>query len=81
MDRLRNEIDSNFDAFQRQVGGFLPDHAGEFALMREGNVVEFFATIGEADAAGRARYPDGVYSLQEVVTEPIDLGFFSHAGH
>lgn len=79
--RLRAEIDQNFDAFQRSVATFLPEQAGQFALMRGGEIMGFYGSIAAADREGTARYRDGIYSIQEVVIDPVDLGFFSHVGH
>ena len=80
-DRLRSEIDSNFDAFQRSLANYLPGEAGRFALMRGGEVVQFYDTVADAEREGRHRYSDGIYSIQEVVVDPVDLGFLSHVGH
>ena len=38
----------------------------------------FYAKSIEAYRAGLERFPDRVFSIQEVTDEPIDLGFFSH---
>lgn len=49
--------------------------------MRDGQIIGFFATPREALRAAADRFPDGVFSIQEVTDEPIDLGFWSHVGH
>ncbi len=75
-----DEIDRNYDAFQRQLGRVLLAHDGEFALIKGGEIVGFYPRVRDAsDEAGR-RFADGIYSIQQVVEDPIDLGFFSHAG-
>lgn len=76
----RQQVDLNYDRFQRLLATILPDHEGQFALMRDGEVVEFFDNVRDALAMAAARFPDDVFSLQEVTREPIDLGIFSHAG-
>ena len=78
---LREQIDRNFDWFQRNLSKYIDRHPGEFALLRDRAVIAFYETIADADKAGQKEFPDGIYSIQEVVTDPIDLGFFSHAGH
>jgi hypothetical protein len=78
---LDREIDENYDYFRRHLDEFLARHAGRIALLRARNVVGFYDDAGEADREGRARFSDGLYSLQPVVNEPVDLGFFSHVGH
>lgn len=74
------EVDRNYDAFRRGFAGVRDDHYGEIALMRSGAIVAFFSTVREASMEGDRRFSDGLYSLQPVVDEPIDLGYFSHAG-
>lgn len=78
MERQR-EVEQNFLAFQGVVGSLLPEHEGEYALMRDGKVVEVFGELVDAVVAGHSRFPDGMYSIQEVTTKPLDLGFYSHA--
>jgi hypothetical protein len=73
------EVDHNFDAFEAMLGSILPVHRGEFALMKLREVISYFPNEAAALAAGRARFPDGVFSVQEVTDRPVDLGFFSHA--
>ena len=76
--RQASEVDHNYDAFVRQLGRLLASHRDQFALMRDGGIVDFFTTPGDANRAGVERYADGVFSIQEVTDEPIDLGFWSH---
>ena len=83
MDKARQaaEVDRNYDAFVRILATILPEHRDELALMRDGEVVGFFGTPGDANRAGMARFVDGIYSIQEVTDEPIDLGFWSHVAY
>lgn len=76
--RQRLEVDRNYDAFMRVLGSLLPEHRDQLALMRDGQIVEFFDKPGDAYRAGVDRFPDGIFSIQEVTDEPIDLGFWSH---
>jgi hypothetical protein len=59
----------------------LPEHRDKLALMRGGEVVAYFNSPGEAHRAGIERFPDEIFSIQEVTDEPIDLGFWSHVGN
>ncbi len=74
------EIDSNYDAFQRVLVKHLKSHESEFALLRKGEIIAFFPTVSEAASEAAIRFQDQVYSIQQVVQDPIDLGFFTHAG-
>jgi hypothetical protein len=76
--RQKLEVDRNYDVFMRMLSSILDDHRDEYALMRDGKIVEFFAKPGDAYRTGVARFPDQIFSIQEVTDEPIDLGFWSH---
>lgn len=77
VDARKVEIDRNFDFFQRNLGLYLKDHAGEFALLKNARLVEFFKGPGDAYRAGLARFSDRMFSVQEVRREPIHLGNMS----
>ena len=79
MDALRIEIDRNYDSFQRSLGKLLRDHRGQYALMKSARIVEYFETPGEAYRQGLARYPDRIFSIQQVSEQPTELGMMSVA--
>ena len=72
------EVDANYDFFQRHLRAHLDGHRGEYALIRNQQIVEFFEDVGDAYRAGLDRFSDTLFSIQEVTEEPIDLGFLSH---
>lgn len=76
--RQKLEVDQNYDAFVRLLGTILRDHRDQLALMRDGQVVGFYDTPREALEVAAQKFPDGIFSIQEVTDEPIDLGFWSH---
>lgn len=78
MTALQQEIDRNFDAFQRVVQSLMPARTGQWTLMRHGEIVSYHATAAGAEGAGIARYEDDLFSIQEVTDEVVDLGYFSH---
>lgn len=78
--RYEHEVERNYQAFKER----LPDiqaHAGKYALLHDGDIVGFYDTIRDAALTGEKFYPDGLYSVQKVTTEPVDLGYFSRALH
>lgn len=79
MDPQRDEVERNYQAFEKMLPSLLQTHRGKFALMRDGEIVEFFDTINDAFLAGRKLYGDIPFSIQEVIADKVDLGFFSHA--
>jgi hypothetical protein len=76
--RQKIEVDRNYDAYARILGTLLSDHRDQLALMRDGKVVGFYCTPREAIEAATEKFCDGIFSIQEVTDEPIDLGFWSH---
>lgn len=72
---------SNYEAFAAMLPRLLPANAGKYALLREGKVVAFFGLITEAVDQGEEMFDDGLFSVQRVTSEVVDLGLFSHAGY
>ena len=83
MDReaQRQEVDANYDYFVRALSGLLPDHIGQYAVLKSRRIVEFFDSPGDAYRYGLDTYGPQGFSIQEVTDEPIDLGFFSHVAY
>lgn len=75
---MEGQIEKNYKAFQEKLPSIMESHRGKFALMRDGEIVDFFDTARDAYIVGQKLYPDG-FSIQEIIETPVDLGFFSHA--
>jgi hypothetical protein len=75
------ELDRNYAAFQRRLPDLLESHTGQYAVMRHGDIIEFFDTMGDAAKFCGREYADGVFSIQEVTARRVDLGYYSHAMH
>jgi hypothetical protein len=75
----QQHIEQNYAAFQAQLPQLVIRHRGKFALMRNGEIVEFFDTARDAYVAGQKLFPQMPFSVQEVIETPVDLGYFSHA--
>lgn len=79
-DPFRQEVERNYKVFEEKLPSLLASHRGKFALMRDGEIVEFFDTARDAYVTGLKLFEkDRLFSVQEVAETPIDLGFFSHA--
>lgn len=74
------EIDRNFAAFTRLLPSLMRDHARQYALLRDGQVVDFHETALDAQVAGNQAYGDGLFSIQQV-EQPQHLGFNAYAIH
>ena len=79
-EKLQNEVDANFEAFQRILPELLRRDADRWALMRHGECVACYDTVRDAHTAGRTQYEDGLFSAQLISAGIVDLGWFSHAG-
>ena len=77
----RDEIETNYKAISAQMDALMLLHSRKYALMRDGEIVEFYANHVDAYKTGRRFYEDGRFSVQEVTKTPVDLGHFSHAVH
>lgn len=75
----RSEVRKNFDFFQSVVGEWMPKHAGKFALLHNGGLVDFFDQPGDAVCIAQSRFEVGNFSIQRVTDRPVDLGFLSYA--
>lgn len=77
--RIPGQVRRNYEAFRVKLPFLLPDHQGEYALMKDGEIVDFFNAAIEALVAGEERFGLGNFSMQKVMDTPIDLGYFSYA--
>lgn len=74
------EVDRNFVAFRAILPQLLKTHLGKFAVMRRGEIVEFFDTLGDAARFARERFgEDGGFSIQEVTSQNVNLGAHAYA--
>ena len=80
-DRTAKEqaIAENYESFEAMLELLLREHPGEYALMRDREVVNFYPSASTAQLAGLQKYPDGLFSVQKIEEKAIDLGFYSHA--
>jgi hypothetical protein len=72
------EVSNNFKYFQGVVASLIAQHAGQFALIKNCQIRSYHPTSAQALVAGYQGFPDGIFSVQEVITKPLDLGFYSH---
>lgn len=78
-DAIQDAVDRNFAAFKTELPMLLRTHAGKFALLRHEKVIQTFDSARDAVIFAQVQYPDGLYSIQEITSHIVDLGFFSHA--
>ena len=81
-EKQEKQVQDNFVAFKK-LRPELPRHVfGKFALMRDGEIVEFFDSAGDALKYGNLKFEsDRIFSIQEVTYHIVDLGKYSHVAH
>jgi hypothetical protein len=75
----QEQLQKNYDAFVKRLPELLPLHGGKFALMHEGEIVEFYDSARDAYVSGLKAYPDQNFSIQEVADRAANLGFLTYA--
>lgn len=72
------QADRNYEAFRKVLPDLLKSYPGKFALMHDGEVVDFFSSLGDAVKFGKERFGDNNFSVQEVTSQTASLGFHSY---
>jgi hypothetical protein len=75
----RRELEMNYTEFEKLLPTFAPQENGKFVLMRHGKKVNIFDSAKDALLFAQAQFSDGMYSVQQITTQTVDLGYFSHA--
>jgi hypothetical protein len=75
----REEIERNFEEFRKELPNLVAVREGQYALIRHGEIKDFFNTALDAQIAGNRQFDDQLFSIQCVKETAEDLGFFSYA--
>jgi hypothetical protein len=78
---IENEIDRNLFAFLPRIPRLLEKHKGEFAVLKNQEVISLHKRLSDALEEAQSRFADGLFSIQQVTEKPIELGFYSYADH
>lgn len=75
----RAEAQANYEAFEAELPSLMERYEGKFAVYRHRQLLEFFDDYSVAEVFGRSRFDDGLFSIQEVTQEPLDIRWFKYA--
>ncbi len=75
----QREVDENFEAFTKLLPELIKSHPGKYAVMHNTQIIDFFDSISDAIRFGHERYGDMNFSVQEVKSHNINLGYHSYA--
>ena len=78
-EQIQDQIDRNYTAFKALLPALMKTSGGKWALLHNATLEGVFDTARDAWLAGTKLYADGLFSIQEVRSRAVDLGWFSHA--
>lgn len=79
-EQVQDHVDRNYKSFEALLPDLIRSSAGKWALMRNEKLDAVFDTALDAYTAGSLLYPDdGLFSIQEIRSRPVDMGWFSYA--
>jgi hypothetical protein len=81
MPSIQEEVNRNYEEFIKELPNIIRDHRGQYALMKNGMIINYFSTAADARMAAEAFITDGLFSIQQVTETTIDLGYFNYAVH
>ena len=75
----KKQVDENFSQFKELMAqGSIPQkYFGSYALMKDGQIKAYLNTWEDAINASKL-IEDGIFSIQQVSNDIVDIGFFSH---
>ena len=76
--KIQQEVDQNYAAFQKILPGLMQKNPGKWALLHKGEVEAVFDTAVDACITGEKLYADKLFSIQEITDHVVDLGWHSH---
>ena len=77
----QKEVDNNFSAINKLIKEQkIPlEMYGKYALMKDTQIKGYYSTWDDAYQAGLLKYEDKLFSIQQVTTSIVDLGYYSRA--
>ncbi len=75
-EQARAQARTNYEAFcDDHLSRLLVSHRGEWAILRDGEVIDLSPTMLEAYGTGYERFPDERFSIQQVQEQrPVEMG-------
>lgn len=75
-----DQVERNYDAFVEMLPELMKSRPGQYALIHDEKIIDFFKESLAAVSTGLRDFGSGNYSVQQVTMEADDLGFYSYAG-
>ena len=78
-EKIQEEVDRNYKFFQEYKSEIPQEKYGKFVLIQNGKFIDFYTTKEDALTAGNSQFEDGIFSVQKVSNDVIDLGSIGYA--
>ncbi len=78
MSEHQEEVDKNYLAFKAMLPS-LSANAGKYVLLKDGELEGIYDTFRDAVQTANAFFTDDKFSIQQITSHPVDLGFRSRA--
>ncbi len=75
----QTEVDTNYEEFKKILPDLLRKSPGKYVVMHNGSVTESFDTFGDAVRYGIDKFGTNLFSVQEVTSQSVSLGYHSYA--
>jgi hypothetical protein len=73
--KIQEEVDANYEFFKTQLPQMIVTHLGQYVLLKNKTVIDYFDTLDDAQKYAETLYKDGLYSIQKVESTVLNLGF------
>ena len=74
---LRTEVDKNYQYFKSKLNEWIENYSGKFVVIRSQKEQMFLDTFDDARKYAIDKFKDGIFSIQEITTRNVDLGYIS----
>jgi hypothetical protein len=73
--KIQEEVDANYEFFKAQLPQMIVTHLGQYVLLKNKTVIDYFDTLDDAKKYADSMYKDRLYSIQKVENAILNLGF------
>ncbi len=74
------ELQKNIAAYKKMEKELLENSAGKVALFSNGEFIDVFNDFLDAHKIGTEKYGEGHFSVKEVTSKPVGLGYMGIVG-
>ena len=78
-EKIQREVDENYKFFCEHKSEIDAENSDKFVLMRHRGFLGFYSTKEDAITAGTSQFEDGIFSVQKVSDDIVDLGSVGYA--